>query len=38
LRQEVFGPTRPASTLVEVPRLEVPGAMIEVEAVALVPS
>ena len=38
LRQEVFGQTRPASTLVEVPRLAVPGATIEIEAVALVPS
>jgi 2-iminobutanoate/2-iminopropanoate deaminase len=38
LRQEVFGETRPASTLVEVPRLAVPGARIEVEAVALIHS
>jgi reactive intermediate/imine deaminase len=38
VRQEVFGTTRPASTLVEVSRLAVPGARIEVEAVALVPS
>jgi reactive intermediate/imine deaminase len=38
LRQEVFGTTRPASTLVEVPRLAVPGARVEIEAVALVPS
>ncbi|MGH3134838.1 MAG: RidA family protein, partial [Gaiellaceae bacterium] len=38
VRQEVFGAARPASTLVEVPRLAVPGAKIEVEAVALVPS
>jgi reactive intermediate/imine deaminase len=38
VRQEVFGDTRPASTLVEVPALAVPGARIEVEAVALVPS
>jgi len=37
VRQEVFGPTRPASTLVEVPRLAVPGAKVEVEAVALIP-
>jgi len=37
VRQEVFGATRPASTLVEVPRLAVPGAKIEVEAVALLP-
>jgi len=38
VRQEVFGETRPASTLVEVPALVIPGAKIEVEAVALVPS
>jgi len=38
LRQQVFGAARPASTLVEVPRLAVPGARIEIEAVALLPS
>ncbi len=38
LRQEVFGATRPASTLVEVSRLAVEGAKVEVEAVAVVPS
>jgi 2-iminobutanoate/2-iminopropanoate deaminase len=38
LRQEIFGQARPASTLVEVQRLAVPGAKIEIEAVALVPS
>lgn len=38
VRQEVFGETRPASTLVEVSGLVIPGARIEVEAVALVPS
>lgn len=37
LRQEAFGETRPASTLVEVPRLAVSGAKIEIECVALVP-
>jgi 2-iminobutanoate/2-iminopropanoate deaminase len=37
VRQEVFASTRPASTLVEVPRLAVDGAKIEVECVALVP-
>ena len=37
VRQEVFGKTRPASTLVEVPRLAVPGAKIEVECVAVAP-
>jgi 2-iminobutanoate/2-iminopropanoate deaminase len=36
VRQEVFGDARPASTLVEVSRLAVPGARIEVEAVAVV--
>jgi reactive intermediate/imine deaminase len=36
IRQEFFGETRPASTLVEVSRLAIPGATIEVEAVALV--
>ena len=37
VREEVFGATRPASTLVEVSRLAIPGARIEVEAVALIP-
>jgi 2-iminobutanoate/2-iminopropanoate deaminase len=36
VRQEVFGATRPASTLVEVSALAIPGAKLEVEAVALV--
>jgi enamine deaminase RidA (YjgF/YER057c/UK114 family) len=36
VRQGVFGATRPASTLVEVSRLAIPGAKIEVEAVAVV--
>lgn len=38
VRQRFFGDARPASTLVEVSRLAVPGARIEVEAVALVPA
>ncbi len=38
VRQEVFGETRPASTLVEVSALVIPGAKIEVECVALIPS
>ncbi|HEU0336820.1 MAG TPA: RidA family protein [Gaiellaceae bacterium] len=38
VRQEAFGESRPASTLVEVSALVIPGARIEVEAVALVPS
>lgn len=37
VRQEVFGSARPASTLVEVSRLAIPGIKIEVEAVARVP-
>jgi reactive intermediate/imine deaminase len=37
VRQQVFGETRPASTLVEVSALVIPGARIEVDAVALVP-
>jgi reactive intermediate/imine deaminase len=37
LRQEAFGDARPASTLVEVSRLAIEGAKIEVEAVALLP-
>jgi reactive intermediate/imine deaminase len=37
VRQEVFGLARPASTLVEVARLAVDGAKIEVEAIAVTP-
>jgi 2-iminobutanoate/2-iminopropanoate deaminase len=37
VRESFFGDTRPASTLVEVGRLAVPGARIEVEAVAVLP-
>ena len=37
VRRAVFGDVRPASTLVEVARLPVPGARVEVEAVALLP-
>jgi 2-iminobutanoate/2-iminopropanoate deaminase len=37
VRQEFFGETRPASTLVEVSALAVLGAKLEIEAVALVP-
>ena len=37
VRQEVFGATRPASTLVGVSSLAVAGARLEVEAVALIP-
>ena len=38
VRQEVFGDARPASTLVEVSALAVPGALLEIEAVAATPS
>jgi reactive intermediate/imine deaminase len=34
VRQEFFGSARPASTLVEVSRLAVPGARVEIEAIA----
>lgn len=37
VRQEVFGAARPASTLVEISRLAIPGAKIEVDAVAGIP-
>jgi 2-iminobutanoate/2-iminopropanoate deaminase len=37
VRQEFFGEARPASTLVEVPALAVPGALLEIEAVAAIP-
>ena len=37
VRQEVFGTARPASTLVEVSALAVPGALLEIEAVAAIP-
>jgi 2-iminobutanoate/2-iminopropanoate deaminase len=38
VRHEVFGDARPASTLVEVSALVIPGARTEVEAVALIPA
>jgi reactive intermediate/imine deaminase len=37
VRQEVFGDFRPASTLIEVGRLPVPGARLEIDAVAFAP-
>lgn len=37
VRQEFFGSTKPASTLIEVSRLAIPGIKIEVEAIARVP-
>jgi enamine deaminase RidA (YjgF/YER057c/UK114 family) len=36
VRQEFFGSNPPASTLVQVAGLAVPGAMIEIEAVAVI--
>lgn len=38
LRQQFFAPSRPASTLVEVSALAVPGAVIEIEAIIGLPS
>jgi 2-iminobutanoate/2-iminopropanoate deaminase len=35
VRREFFGEVRPASTLVEVSRLAIPGAKVEIEAVAV---
>jgi 2-iminobutanoate/2-iminopropanoate deaminase len=37
VRQAVFGETLPASTLIEVSRLAVPGALVEIECVAALP-
>ena len=37
VRQAFFGETRPASTLVEVSRLAIPGARLEIEAIAHLP-
>jgi 2-iminobutanoate/2-iminopropanoate deaminase len=36
IRQEYFGDHRPASTLVEISSLAVPGALVEIEAVAAI--
>jgi 2-iminobutanoate/2-iminopropanoate deaminase len=38
VRQRFFGETRPASTLVEISKLAIPGAKLEVEAVAILPN
>jgi 2-iminobutanoate/2-iminopropanoate deaminase len=38
LRQAFFGDSRPASTLVGVKELPVPGMKVEIEAVAVLPS
>jgi enamine deaminase RidA (YjgF/YER057c/UK114 family) len=35
VRRRYFGDSRPASTLVEVSALAQPGALVEIEAVAL---
>ena len=35
VRQDVFGRSRPASTLIEVSRLAIPGALLEIDAVAI---
>lgn len=37
VREEMFGETRPASTLVEVSKLVLDGASVEIDAVALLP-
>jgi 2-iminobutanoate/2-iminopropanoate deaminase len=37
VRQEFFGAARPASTLVEVSRLAVPGMRVEIEVVVGLP-
>ncbi|MDX6562937.1 MAG: Endoribonuclease, partial [Gaiellales bacterium] len=37
LRQAFFGESRPASTLVGVRELPVPGMKVEIEAVAVLP-
>ena len=38
VRQEFFGPSKPASTLVEVSALALDGLRVEIEAVAGIPS
>jgi 2-iminobutanoate/2-iminopropanoate deaminase len=37
MRRRYFGDARPASTLVEVSALALPGALVEIEAVARIP-
>jgi reactive intermediate/imine deaminase len=37
VRQELFGDVRPASTLVEVSRLAIPGAKVEIDVIAALP-
>jgi 2-iminobutanoate/2-iminopropanoate deaminase len=38
VRKEFFGEARPSSTLVEVSALAIPGALLEIEAVAAIPA
>ena len=37
VRRHCFGDARPAATLVEVSALAIPDALVEIEAVALLP-
>jgi 2-iminobutanoate/2-iminopropanoate deaminase len=37
VRQEFFGDARPASTLIEISRLALPGAKVEIDVVACIP-
>lgn len=37
VRKEFFGDARPASTLVEISRLAIPGAKVEIELIAHIP-
>lgn len=37
VRREVFGATRPASTLIEISRLAIEGMVVEVDAIAQIP-
>lgn len=36
VRQEFFGSARPASTLIEISKLALPGAKVEIEAIAVI--
>ena len=38
VRSEFFGPNPPASTLVQISNLAIPGALIEIEAIAAIDS
>ena len=37
VRQEIFGQARPASTLIEISRLAIPGAKVEIDCIARIP-